>query len=199
MTRDDRIEYAKNVSAALGGDGCALVGREAAFALEADAGMGKLASNWRDCYLERANLCATDPELREVLVKSAGEAPTDPVGAVFDLRELDRVNGWDMPDPATQMFSDTPSTAREKMSSVVLSATGRYYAVSDVERVPDDLMVGVIGKPSLTGYSARTKAAALADPVTGPVVESFLDDAGVTPLWHSTPKTDWAVLARTPS
>lgn len=163
--------------------------------IEAEAGLGRPASDWRRAVTDRARL-SDDPAATEVLNKIASAPLTDPMGLVRDLRDLDAIARWDLPDPIDTVIGETPSTAAAKLASVVPAPSGNWYRRSDLSRVSDGAVAELFASGEVPVFSVEKRAALLTDPTTGPEFERVLNDHDVKPVQHSPHKTDWKALVR---
>lgn len=162
--------------------------------LEAEAGLGRPAADPGLAFRTRA-AAAVDPALKAALLKAAAAAGgLDPLGAADLLRRVDRRVGWDAPDPLAQLVGETPTTAREKLAGVVEAATGNWYRLADLDRVPDATVAAVFGTGPVVSRDA--KAGLLKAASTARAFEDVLRGHGVAPAERARrPRVDWAGLA----
>jgi len=163
--------------------------------IEAAAGLGRLASTWKEAFDQRIWHATRDklPALVEVLKEASASPPTDPVLAATHLRAVDRVNNWQLPDPLTQLCDETPSAARRKLAAMVRAADGSWYKRADLNKIPDETLSNLFDLPAVVSNTARCsllqeKCAAFRE---------VLDHHGVSPVEvPRDPRVDWAALAR---
>lgn len=213
----NRRTFAAEVVKAAGDDSIR-IDLDTAWRLESEAGLGRLAPSWKRVFHSRIKLASLNgnADLTTVLEKEASAAPSDPVALAGMLREVDRACKWDLPDPLTELISDTPTTATEKLAGLVRSATGKWYAKAALDAIPDKLITDLFADaPSLSfidldttdvrGQSARfglpvvssaKKAELLMDPKFCDRLEAVLSDHDTQPVGQDPVKTDWAALAR---
>lgn len=213
----DRRTYATNLVAAINdGSKAASVAPDVVWRLEAEAGDGMLSRTWRDALEVRVKLARAtgDSALVAALEKAGSSRPPDPAALADLLRGVDRVRGWDLPDPLSVLVSDTPSTAAAKVAGVVRAASGRWYTKEALMRVPDravaDIMVGCglpavnldaesherFGGPiGLPIQSLDKRSSLLIDPNSCARFEALLADFGVAPVSQDPAHTDWGAVA----
>lgn len=187
----DRREFAANLAARAGDLGAlppATMDR-----LQKEAGMGLHC--FHGPFEVRAELADRTgrPELADALRKAAAEF-TDPKAgpeAAAVLRDVDRRCGWDLPDPIDGLTPTTPASAREKLAGAVEAASGNWYRLEDLERVPPEVsaLYGLPPVASAEGYGRllRSKQAA--------AFEEVAADYGALPVERPTRQVDWAGLA----
>lgn len=181
--------------------------------LEAEAGLGMPAENWR-IEVEVRTKKARDadlPELAEAIEKSAmgvdyGSGAFQSRGGALSpgqefrgagelaelWRQLDRRMGWSHSDPLQGLVGETPSTAKAKLASATRSATGNWYRNEDLDRVPDQACSDLCNFGPVVSRAA--KMAALADP-TSPFERLALTQ-GVRPIQSARPgRVDWSAEA----
>lgn len=131
------------------------------------------------------------PALADALSKAAADGPGgDGVELAAHLRDVDRTCGWDLPDPLAGVT--TRAGARAKLAGAVAAASGNWYRVADLDRIPHEVLAAYGAAPVLSraGYErllSSKNAAAL---------ESVAADYGVFPV-EAGPRrqADWAGLA----
>lgn len=171
--------------------------------LEAEAGLGYPAppAAWRaECEKRAYMVKDTNGKLAETLTKLAASyldgvpVTEDPVEAAATLRELDKVAGLDLTDPLRGLVAETPSSARAKLASAVRAASGNWYSLKDLDRVPDQTAAEL--RPGPVVWSKEAKARLLEDGPTAGVFEQILVDHGAEPVARAPrPRVDWASLA----
>lgn len=195
---ETRKKYAHGL---LSADTNGVLGLDTAARLEAEAGLAAPNLNWVEEFDKRAFM-SPDPMLKDALtnvvtqIKAAGfdNGRFHAAGEIADLlRQVDRRMGWDFPDPLLGLTGETPSTARAKLAKAVDGATGDWYAVEDLDRLPDTDFSAIVGGTPIVSRTA--KVAALRDPKLGPLVATALEDYGVRPISKARPKTAWAEVA----
>ena len=176
----ERVEYAANVLKAAA-DLKVDLAPDGLYRLEAEAGLSRPADGWRNELTTRAGLAklAGDADLVGLFEKAAAGPSADHVGAFRNpaelaelLRSVDRRMGWSLPDPLLGVSGDTPSSAAAKLAGAVKAASGNWYLLDDLDRVPDAPLVELFGLPPV--LSKEAKAALLADPGRGAAAEAVV-------------------------
>lgn len=192
---DERKEYALNLAKAAA-DFRGTLPDAQLYRLEAEGGMGRLSSGWKQAFDDRIKVATREnlPDLAKALTEAASVPPEDPTKAAQHLRRIDRVNRWELNDPLGVMIDLTPTKAAAELASVVKAADGSWYAKADLGAVPDDTVHHLFGTPPV--LSAAGRAELLKSAASCGAFRAVLADHGVHPVEHAPRRrVDWAAEA----
>lgn len=190
----DRREFALSVVGAMERHPGTLTEKVAAV-FEAEAGLGRLAGDWKWAFDDRIRLATMEnqPELVEALKEASSVPPPDIAVAAAVLREVDQRNRWKLDDPLAAMSDLTPTEARRKLAGVTLAADGSWYEKAALDAVPDEAVSALFDAPVVV--SSATRSELLASPEKSAAFRQVLADHEVFPVEEPRRRVDWAAVA----